>query len=52
MDGLGEALPGLVVAEGAHHLDLRSANPADPDSVKEVRLQEVNYLQTWLKALP
>lgn len=38
----------ILIAEGAHHLDLRGANEKDPESVKAARLQETDLIQTWL----
>ena len=32
---------------GAHHLDLRSANEADPHDVKWVRLQAIDLIKQW-----
>ena len=37
--------------DGAHHLDLRSSNPLDPQSVIDARLQEVAYFKQWLAEL-
>ena len=34
--------------QGAHHLDLRAANPADPHSVKVAREFEVANIQKWI----
>lgn len=39
--------PNLVIEEGAHHLDLRSANPADPPSVLEARAEEIKAITRW-----
>jgi lysosomal Pro-X carboxypeptidase len=38
----------LYVAQGAHHLDLRSSNPADPPSVVEVRNIEMANARAWI----
>jgi len=45
----GPELPALIVAGGAHHLDLRLANSADPDGVLRVREAEKKYIATWLR---
>jgi lysosomal Pro-X carboxypeptidase len=41
-------LPALIVEGGAHHLDLRTPNPLDPESVVEVREKEIAFLQSWI----
>ena len=38
----------IIIADGAHHLDLRGANKDDPDSVKFARTQEVVLIRHWL----
>nr|CDS33314.1 Lysosomal Pro X carboxypeptidase [Hymenolepis microstoma] len=40
----------LQISGGAHHLDLRGANPADPPSVKIARQAEVEAISSWLAA--
>jgi len=47
----GYEMPAVIIREGAHHLDLRSSNPADPESVIVARKEEVNYIQMWLDEL-
>ncbi len=46
----------LIDVQGAHHLDLRASNPADPDSVVVARnihrLNIRNWLQQYSKAHP
>jgi len=44
----GATLPAYIVMGGAHHLDLRAANPADPYSVIWVRQQIEANMQAWL----
>merc|ERR1719481_2228787 len=39
----------IIIPEGAHHLDLRGSDPADPVSVRLARKQEKTYIQTWIK---
>ena len=39
--------PNILIADGAHHLDLRSSNPADPESVLMARKQEVEAIKRW-----
>jgi lysosomal Pro-X carboxypeptidase len=38
----------VIIAEGAHHLDLRGSDPADPDSVKQGRFLEIQNIVKWL----
>jgi len=38
----------LLFFQGAHHLDLRAANPADPHSVKVARAFEVANIHMWI----
>lgn len=40
----------MIIPEGAHHLDLRSSNKADPASVIDARLFELNYIQEWIQS--
>jgi len=46
----GPSLPAILIPHGAHHLDLRSSNPADPQSVILAREQEVKIIQQWVNA--
>jgi len=39
----------IIIPEGAHHLDLRGSDPADPLSVRQARKQEKTYIQSWIK---
>jgi len=39
----------IIIPEGAHHLDLRGSNPADPVSVIQARKQERAYIEKWIK---
>ncbi|XP_019384090.1 PREDICTED: lysosomal Pro-X carboxypeptidase [Crocodylus porosus] len=42
------SLVAIVIPEGAHHLDLRSSNPCDPESVRQARALEVHYMKQWI----
>lgn len=44
----GPTLPAVIIDLGAHHLDLREANPADPSSVVAARAEEKRLISTWL----
>ncbi len=38
----------IVIDQGAHHLDLRSTNPADPESVIVARNIERMHIRQWI----
>jgi len=38
----------VIIPEGAHHLDLRGTNPADPESVIIARKTERKYIKKWI----
>ena len=46
---LSETLVAIVIEEAAHHLDLRSSNPGDPNSVIQAREQEKQIIKNWIK---
>ncbi|KAL6058240.1 Dipeptidyl peptidase 2 [Balamuthia mandrillaris] len=48
LHSLSDTLVAIVIKDGAHHLDLRGSNPADPASVTEARRQEAALLTKWL----
>ena len=39
----------LIIPEGAHHLDLRAADPKDPPSVTKARDIERQYIKKWIE---
>jgi len=39
----------VIIPEGAHHLDLRAANPRDPISVRDARKTERKFIEKWIK---
>lgn len=39
----------VIIPEGAHHLDLRGANPADPISVISARKTEKKFIREWIQ---
>ena len=38
----------IIIDQGAHHLDLRGPDAADPQSVINARLTEIQLLHKWL----
>jgi hypothetical protein len=48
LHSLGDSLPAFVIQGGAHHLDLRSASPSDPESVIQCRKLERQYISAWI----
>jgi len=38
----------VIIPEGAHHLDLRSSNEEDPESVTEARKKYVKIFRKWI----
>eukprot|EP01084_Bolivina_argentea_P039891 73711_1 len=48
---LTNKLPAIVIADAAHHLDLRSSNVNDPQSVVDARKLEVQYIKQWLNEI-
>jgi hypothetical protein len=48
LKSLGPTLPAIVIAESAHHLDLRGPHPQDPIYVQRARVLEQKYITQWL----
>lgn len=46
---LSSSLIAINISEGAHHLDLREANDADPASVIKARKMESDTIAQWVK---
>ncbi|XP_062310204.1 dipeptidyl peptidase 2 [Osmerus eperlanus] len=46
---LSSSLVAINISEGAHHLDLRSSNDADPLSVITARKTEADTISQWVK---
>ncbi|XP_014813850.1 PREDICTED: lysosomal Pro-X carboxypeptidase [Calidris pugnax] len=46
---ISDSLVAIVIPDGAHHLDLRSRNPADPQSVQQARALEICYMKQWIE---
>jgi len=48
-ENIGSSIFALLIKDAAHHLDLRSPHPADPNSVIQARQTEMNIIRGWLK---
>jgi len=46
---LSSSLIAIYIAKGAHHLDLRTPHPEDPQSVIAARITETNIISQWLQ---
>jgi len=46
----GSGIVAVIIPEGAHHLDLRAANPADPVSVIQARKVERQWISKWIRS--
>lgn len=49
LSNISKTVSAIVIPEGAHHLDLRSSNPADPPSVRKARKFHSDSIHKWLK---
>jgi len=47
-ESLSDSLIAVLIEDGAHHLDLRTPNPDDPDSVVAAREIEISYIYNWI----
>ena len=45
---INKSVVALLIPEGAHHLDLRGADPKDPPSVKKARQIEQKFIRKWI----
>uniref|UniRef100_T1JJP3 Uncharacterized protein n=1 Tax=Strigamia maritima TaxID=126957 RepID=T1JJP3_STRMM len=49
LGSIGQSIIAVPVIGGAHHLDLRGHNPADPPMVIKARATEITYIGKWIK---
>ena len=49
LQNLSSSLVSIWIPEGAHHLDLRSSNKDDPESVTVAREKEKAIIQGWIE---
>lgn len=49
LKNVSESVVAVLINDGAHHLDLRGSNPADPQSVKDARQLEISHIKQWIK---
>lgn len=49
LEDLSDTLIAITVKGGAHHLDLRASNPADPQSVIDARAKITSTLMEWMQ---
>ncbi|KAI9562235.1 hypothetical protein GHT06_013200 [Daphnia sinensis] len=47
---LSDSLIAIIIPEGAHHLDLRAADPNDPPSVIKAREIEKQFISKWISS--
>jgi hypothetical protein len=48
LEDVSESIVAVIVEDGAHHLDLRSSNTQDPESVRVARYKEINEIIKWI----
>jgi dipeptidyl-peptidase-2 len=48
LKNVSESVVAIMIEGGAHHLDLRSSNPADPPSVTKARQVEIDNIRKWI----
>ena len=46
---ISDSVVAVIIPEGAHHLDLRGANPLDFPSVTKARELHKENIQQWIK---
>lgn len=48
LTNLSSHIYAIIIPDGAHHIDLRGANPADTNDVKQARNFHINIIKMWL----
>lgn len=48
LKSLSDTLIAIFIKDAAHHLDLRSSNPADPVSVIDARQLILKWISKWI----
>jgi hypothetical protein len=48
---LSDSIVAIIIPEGAHHLDLRAADPNDPPSVVKAREIEKQFIGKWISSV-
>ena len=49
LENINEKLIAIYIEQASHHLDLRSSNENDPESVVLARLKEIEIIQSWIE---
>ena len=49
VESISDSLIAVVIAQGAHHLDLRSPNDDDPESVVKARRLHLKLMRKWIR---
>lgn len=49
LKSLSDTLIAILIEGAAHHLDLRSSNPADPKPVIAARQEILKWINRWIK---
>ncbi|XP_065350356.1 lysosomal Pro-X carboxypeptidase [Cloeon dipterum] len=49
VESLTPSVVSIIIPEGAHHLDLRASNPADPNSVRNARILYKKHIRKWIR---
>ena len=48
---ISDSIVAIIIPEGAHHLDLRAADPNDPPSVVKAREIEKQFITKWVSSV-
>ncbi|XP_047985262.1 lysosomal Pro-X carboxypeptidase [Leguminivora glycinivorella] len=48
LNSISDTVQAVIIFNGAHHLDLMPANPADPDTVKMTRNTHKEHIRKWI----